>query len=384
MSKNAQHKWRICCKKKLLICFSPFCLPQINHSYFYFETSFCHLNGASHVHNLCSHLWSIWDWKKSFPACRVSVGVLAFRLGVSPHQRYLLFIPGTSNAHSEPRIYSISIFRSSSLPTVAMSSSSCKNLPQELIMAIADNIQDHKSLRAFTLVCKAWTNPARDHLFASLNIDGFKVLDKIKAANIMSTYTPFLRKLCLTPRDFHDKFWRDVISFLADFRAPRLRSLVLIDLTWHSLSPDERSAFLRPFESIVSLRLGLYTRETPHHIAAIICSFPHLRKLYLMPSFRWCQFSGPEPLSPDLRLPQRLSTIHVTYNHKDYRLILEWLSSIPEQLSIHTFRLNMRWHFPQDLNLVNMFLRALGRSLEVFWCYPHGISMSSASTIELF
>jgi hypothetical protein len=49
--------------------------------------------------------------------------------------------------------------------------SACENLPQELILAIVDNVRDDKkSLKAFSLVCKAWTNPARDHLFASLTI----------------------------------------------------------------------------------------------------------------------------------------------------------------------------------------------------------------------
>jgi hypothetical protein len=57
---------------------------------------------------------------------------------------------------------------------------------------------DRKSLEAFSLVCKARTNPARDHLFTSLSISELKGgIGQIKAANVMSAFTPFLHDLCL-------------------------------------------------------------------------------------------------------------------------------------------------------------------------------------------
>ena len=63
--------------------------------------------------------------------------------------------------------------------------SPCKNLPQELILAIADNLQeDKKSLKDFSLVCKAWTGPAHEHLFTSLNIFSLGRLEEIIAANV--------------------------------------------------------------------------------------------------------------------------------------------------------------------------------------------------------
>jgi hypothetical protein len=264
--------------------------------------------------------------------------------------------------------------------------SACENLPQELIAAIADDIWDNKTLlKAFSLVCKAWTNPARDHLFASWTIpDHNDRLEKIKAANIASTYSPFLRHLHLISWGHHPTFWHEVVPFLADFRAPRLRSLVINNFAWHSLSPDERSAFLRRFESIVSLQLSLDKQDTSNDIRIIICSFPHLRKLLLVPSLHKFPFPGPPPLSPELRLPERLCTLRVTYFHQDYRFVLEWLRSIPAQLSIHTFHLTMRWLSSQDLDNVNLFLKALGPSLEVFWCDSDGMFIPSALTVELF
>jgi len=249
--------------------------------------------------------------------------------------------------------------------------STCENpsLPQELLLAIVDNIrEDKKSLKAFSLVCKAWTDAARDRLFASLNISNLEGLEKIKAANIASSYAPHLRHLQLTAFYFHHKFWQDVIPFLADFTTPRLQNLTLTELAWHSLSADERSALLRRFESIVSLELSLYQQDTSNEIASIICSFPHLDTLILRPSLHRRVILGPTPSSPELRLPKRLSTLRVSYFSHDYRFVLEWLGSIPEQLSIHTFYITMGGLLPHDVDSVNKFLKALGASLEVLEC----------------
>jgi hypothetical protein len=68
--------------------------------------------------------------------------------------------------------------------------SACENLPQELIAAIADNIRDDKTaLKAFSLVCRAWSNAAREHLFANLTIDKPNI-GRMRNANFTSTYTP--------------------------------------------------------------------------------------------------------------------------------------------------------------------------------------------------
>jgi hypothetical protein len=207
-------------------------------------------------------------------------------------------------------------------------------------------------------------------------------IERIKAANIAATYTPFLRHLKLTAVS-DTAFWHEVIPFLADFRTPRLRSLEVHQLQWHALSPDERSAFLRRFESIISLTLSLQRQNASSDIATIICSFPHLRELILMQSLHRCALSGPSPSSPKLRLPERLSTVRIVYVYLDYRSVLEWLSSIPEQLSIHTFRLGLHRPLPQDVDIVNMFLKALGPCLEVFGCNSGGMLIRSAPTFKL-
>jgi hypothetical protein len=270
--------------------------------------------------------------------------------------------------------------------------SACENLPQELIAAIVDNIRDDKkSLEAFSLVCKAWTTHAREHLFASFTIvnhDGD--LEEIKAANIASTFTPFLRHLHLTSWAHDHEFWHEVVSFLADFRTPRLRSLTLTNFAWHSLSPNQinqRSAFLRRFESIISLQLSLYKQTTSSDIATIICSFPYLQKLCLVPNLHKHALPGPSPFSSELRLPEWLSTLRVLYVYLDFRSVLEWLASVPEQLSIHTLHLSMGSLLPRDLDNINIFLKALGPSLEVF-AYDYrddGMFMPFALiTVELF
>jgi hypothetical protein len=275
-------------------------------------------------------------------------------------------------------------------PTVIMSESAFKNVPQELIMAVAGNIRDDKkSLEAFSLVCKAWTNPARDHLFASWTIRVGRgersIVERIKAANITSKYTPFLRHLRLSAFNM-ESLWHELVPFLVDFRTPRLQSLSLLPLAWHALSPNERSALIGRFELIVSLQLSLCGRDPPNDIAAIICSFPRLRKLTLMPTWREWESSGPSesPLSPELRLPEGLSTLYISYSCQDYQWFLEWLSSIPERHSIRTFHITMRCLQPQDLDTINMFLRALGPSLEMFGCQSDGMFIPSASTVEIF
>jgi hypothetical protein len=62
----------------------------------------------------------------------------------------------------------------------------------ESTRGIVDNIQDDKkSLKAFSLVCNAWTNPAHDHLFASLIINE-TIFDPLGATklNATSIFTP--------------------------------------------------------------------------------------------------------------------------------------------------------------------------------------------------
>jgi hypothetical protein len=254
-------------------------------------------------------------------------------------------------------------------PTVTMSRSACEKLPQELIAGIADNIRDdNESLEVFSLVCKAWTNPAHYHLFASLTIRDMNDLRNIKRANIAPAYAPFVRELRLASSKDHHKFWREVIFFLADFRTPRLRSLDLRSLTWHSLSPTHRSVFLSQFKSIVSLQLKLYKQGTSPDIATIVCSFPHLQKLILLKSRVKDSCPRPSPVLPELRLPQQFSTLCATYMRQDHQLFLGWLASIPQQLSIRTLDLLLHSIGLQDAMTVQEFFKALGPSLEVLRC----------------
>jgi hypothetical protein len=78
--------------------------------------------------------------------------------------------------------------------------------------------------------------------------------------------------------------------------------------------------------------------------------------------------SGSSYPSPELRLPEHLSILSVMYMNQDHRLFLRWLGSIPEQLSIHTLDLSLYSTDRQDAFTVNVFLKALGPSLEVFRC----------------
>jgi hypothetical protein len=250
--------------------------------------------------------------------------------------------------------------------------SACENLPQELIAVIVDNIRDDTAtLKTFSLVCRAWTNAARDHLFATLTIHD-RCIGRMRNADFTSTYTPFLRHLHLFLPG-QDPCWREVIPLLADFRTPRLRSLIVSALRWRSLLPSEQSAFISRFRSIVCLQLNIYLVNQLTDFATITCSLPHLEELILRPTglrapYAW---EDPLPLSSLLRLPERLSTLDVFYDHRGYGYFLEWLCSIPEQLSIHTLYLTLDGLFPRDLEHINEFLKVLGTSLEVFQCWNY-------------
>jgi hypothetical protein len=66
-------------------------------------------------------------------------------------------------------------------------------------------------------------------------------------------------------------------------------------------------------------------------------------------------------------------------------LFLEVLRSIPEQLSIHTLHLYLQWLLPQGLDAINMFLKALGPSLESFACdSDDGMFIPCTTIIKLF
>jgi hypothetical protein len=178
---------------------------------------------------------------------------------------------------------------------------------------------------------------------------------------------------------------QELIAAIADNIRDDKKSLrTLSNFAWHSLSPNQRSAFLRRFESIIALELSLHKKDTSNDIPTIICSFPHLRKLVLVPSFQKLALPGPSPLSPELRLPERLSTLRVSDFYQDYRLVLEWLCSIPERLPIHTLHIATEGLLLQDVDTINTFLKALGPSLEVFGYDSDCMSIPCAPSVELF
>jgi hypothetical protein len=246
-----------------------------------------------------------------------------------------------------------------------------ERLPQELIAAIVDNIwDDKKSLKAFSLVCKAWTNPARDHLFATLTIsDIYHGHRSSDLSDLISIFAPFLRHLELFSIFYSYKhtFWQKVIPLLVDFRSPRLRTLTFDGVTWPSITPSDRSAFLSRFGSIISLQLDA-SRMTLAEVADFICSLPHLETLILKGRVVDCRV--PPASSPRLHLPERLSTLGVYCYLGDYPPFLDWLLSFPQQPCLRTLHFRTLCMFGADH--FNKLFKTLGPSLEVIRCGTFG------------
>jgi hypothetical protein len=230
-------------------------------------------------------------------------------------------------------------------------------LPQEMIQAIIDHLPDDKpSLKACSLVCKAWTHLARLHLFATL---------PLKWPLQPATF-PFVRHLDIpmTVRlSFAAPTWEEVAPLLVGFHRIISLKLVLMERSLNAISAQTWLALGENLPGVVSLSLTHFKRSDASSVAQAICAFPHLRQLSIQGSITRL----PELASAmAFRLSPDLDTLGLDV--VGAAAVLEWLLSLPVRPALCTVRLyNLQ---DRDLAIFNKFIQAFGDALQSLTLSP--------------
>jgi hypothetical protein len=221
-----------------------------------------------------------------------------------------------------------------------------------MILAIVDHLHGDKlSLKASSLVCKAWTHPARLHLFAKSTVTW----------PLQPAAFPFVRHLhiLMDMRQCNSgPTWDEIILQLVGFH--RIVSLT-VDLSGQSPNAQTWSALGKNFPTVVSLYLGGFGCSQASSLVRLICSFPSLRKLFVCGVFRLTSTESALASATTLRLSPDLDTLELGIAGVD--TIMEWLLSLPVRPAIRTVRLQGAQ--PADLTILHKFIGAFGNGLEM-------------------
>ena len=250
-------------------------------------------------------------------------------------------------------------------------------LPIELIEAIIDHQTDKKSLKACSLVCKAWTSRARFHLFAFLNLRRRDVETFINSRPPINI-APFVRSLRLTTSYWYTDSgpWDEIIPRLVDFHHVRHLGLVGVELKGPT---SDICLALGQFAHIVDLRLTEITWPSFASFADVLCAFPSLEKLCLI-SVRWSNSNLPAPSHSPLR---NLHALQVCGCHDVHKWLLS-LHAIPALRSLYWCDCDLdSWDEDEDttiklLKALSPFLEALVVSPWISY-YSFGMSIVLAS-----
>jgi hypothetical protein len=221
-----------------------------------------------------------------------------------------------------------------------------------MIEAILDHLNDDKpSLKACSLVCKAWTHPAHLHLFATSALKW----------PLQPAAFPFVRHFRITmdvPLCDGAPTWDDVLPLLVGFH--RIISLK-VDAWEQSLNPISAQTWLalgNTFSRVVSLSLLNFKSNDMSSVAQIICAFPCLRKLSICMSI---YSTIPEPsFATTFGLSPHLDTVEL--NAASLAAVLEWLLSLPVRPTLRTVRLYSL--LDEHLASFHRFIRVFGNGLE--------------------
>jgi hypothetical protein len=217
-----------------------------------------------------------------------------------------------------------------------------------------DDLQDDKpSLKACSLVCKAWTNPSRLHLFASATLKW----------PLQPAAFPFVRHLLILidlswRLFFRAPTWDRIIPLLVGFHRVTSLEVNLCGLSLDVINTQTWLTLSKNFSSVVSLSLEYFSSTDASSLAQVFCAFHHLRKLSLHGSMS----STPTELvsTTTFRLPSDLDTF--TLETMDVNTMLEWLVSLPVRPTLRAVRL--RYLHDKDVAVFHRFIRAVGDDLE--------------------
>ena len=234
-------------------------------------------------------------------------------------------------------------------------------VPIEVVEAIIDHLQsDEKSLKACSLVCKAWTHRARFNLFARLNLHAGNA-ERISSSESRVKMMPFIRQLHLIgswDRVAKTHAWDEIVPTLIDLH--NVRCLGLIDFDLESSTAPICGVLASQFTHIVALHLISVKFLSFDSFANVVCAFPCLETLAL------CNVDWWTPTLPveSLNLPRALRAVQLM--GYDNHTILTWLLSLDPIPALRTFYL---YHTrPQVVRIAGEWLNALSSSLQSFAC----------------
>jgi hypothetical protein len=222
-----------------------------------------------------------------------------------------------------------------------------------MILAIVDLLHNDKpSLKACSLVCKAWTYLARLHLFSRLTLTW----------PLQRAAFPFVRHLEIPMEvrlGYGAPSWERLFPLLIGFH--RITSLTVVILarsrTFNNDNAKTWSALGRTFPGVVSLSLTYCSRhEYPSSIARAIYAFPSLQRLSLEGSIPTLE----RAYATTLQLSPHLDTLELNVRLAD--AVMDWLVSLPVRPALRAVRLYDLQD--TDLPMFYKFIRAFGNGLE--------------------
>jgi hypothetical protein len=147
--------------------------------------------------------------------------------------------------------------------------------------------------------------------------------------------------------------------------------------------PSERSVFLSRFGSIIYLELNA-RKVTLAEVVDLICSLPHLETLIL--KGKEMNYRVPPTSSRRLHLPERLSTLGVSFSYDGYQPFLDWLLSLifPQQPRLRTLNFTTFCVPSSNVDYFNKLSKILGPSLEVLRCGTFGAQCMLLSPTRIF
>jgi hypothetical protein len=225
-------------------------------------------------------------------------------------------------------------------------------LPHEMIEAIIDHLHDDKStLNACSLVCKAWTHPARLHLLASPTVKW----------PLQPAVFPFVRHLYICMRR-RNPSWNTTFSMLIGFNRTISLEINLLERSLNDINTPTWLALGNNFSRVVSLSLRRFRYSMVASLARLICAFPCLRKLSIHDVVT-CSTYGElfEWRFIAFRLPPDLDTLELTAGIDTADTMISWLLSFPVHPPLRTVRLHQ---VATALVMLPNFIEAFGNGLE--------------------
>ena len=223
-----------------------------------------------------------------------------------------------------------------------------------MVDAILGNLHsDKRSLKACSLVCKAWTYPARLQLFSELTICP---TDDAESHLREAAMFPFVRRLNVKNRRTR---WHSLLPQLIGLK--RITSLHLSNIAvdcWNSRAlsaPHDLSRVV-----VLSLEDVFFINVIA--FAQFICAFPYLQTLSIEGAFMSTNAGLELPLTNAFRLSPDLVSLEVRFIQMD--VLLEWFLSLAVHPAFCSVCLHDVWKY--DVVFFGKFLAALGDSMKHF------------------